>query len=202
MHIIGNSFPWRLRFVIPSHLPCAGADREPDRTAMPERFLPRPTDHPCGVSCGWCRGRPLEGACALAGRMMVNAASFLKEGEHGSLRIGDNRHPTDILKSSWGHQEIGAELLALSGYPVAVGGPDVCQPVGGNIRIAMSCRRNAADKMLSILNMQVAGGVGLSFSGSQIPPKEARIELAGELRVWRTQIRPAECAVHTRNSRT
>ncbi len=65
-------------------------------------------------------------------------------------------------------------------------------------RLAMRGRRNASDEVFPILDVQISGFVLLV--GQDLPSEQAGIEITRALRVWCTQIGPAERAGDVRDS--
>src|SRR5713101_3905163 len=123
----------------------------------------------------------------------------LEDGERGALRVGDDGHSSDILEIGGRHVELCAKLLRLGGGGITIGNSEIGRPMGRNSRLVIGARRNAPDEFLAILYMPVVVSGVLVFL-HHLPAEQIGIKLAGPRLVRRTQVSPAERAVHARDS--
>src|SRR5713226_3433144 len=148
-------------------------------------------------------GKAIPWLCCLDGTSASSGAGGPRcrpnNGECGALRIGDDGYSPDIFEIGGRYVELCAKLLRLGGGGITIGNSEIGRPMGRNSRLVIGARRNAPDEFLAILDMPVIVS-GVFVFLHHFPAEEFGIKLAGACLVRCTQVSPAECAVHARDS--
>src|SRR5271157_836567 len=132
---------------------------------------------------------------SITGRSPLVPRRVLEECEHGSLRVGDHGHSANVLHGRRRQIKLASELLGLVRGPVAIGTQDVGQPVGWSVGAVKFGGRDASDKMLAVLDVQVVV-LGIFLFQDHLPAEKITVKLACALRIGRAQISPAQGSIH------
>src|SRR6266480_1359854 len=90
------------------------------------------------------------------------ALCCFEDGERGSLRICQNRHAAHFFHGHGSQVDLGAKLAGFGSNGVAVFNRKIQHPMRRYVRITMSAGRNAADKLLTVLDLEVTGRIMLA----------------------------------------
>src|SRR5271165_6108339 len=117
-----------------------------------------------------------------------------EEREDGALRVRDDGEPQSWIGARWRNVDRGAQFLGLFGGSIAIRDKEVTQPVGRRVWVALRGGRDAADKLLAILDVQIRID-RLVLAGDELPSEELFVKRLGSLRIGRAQVRPTQRAV-------
>jgi hypothetical protein len=144
--------------------------------AIATRHLPQLYSFP---ACG-ARAKSVAATAALAGvptrhtkvcALRLVARRLLEDRRHSPLRICHHRHAAHAFDAHRLDVESSAELFGLRGRGIHIGRREIDQPVRRRMRIAMLRRRNAADKVLAVLDVQISRRI--FFPSHQLPSEKS-----------------------------
>src|ERR1700730_9545907 len=117
---------------------------------------------------------------------------LLEHRRHRPLRIRHHRHPAHAFDTHRLNVESSADLFGLRSGGIHIGDREIDQPVGSSFRIAMLLRRDTADELLAMLDVQITRRV--LFTCLQLPAEKSGVKLLGAFGIRSTQVGPAECS--------